>query len=80
MTDYTALITGGSKGIGADLGQRLLERGYRVISLARNVPDWSHENLEHVAVDLLDADAVSSRWLPISPRDMRSRISFTMPG
>ncbi|MCI5076029.1 SDR family oxidoreductase [Oricola sp.] len=59
MTDHTALITGGSKGIGADLGQRLLERGYRVISLARNVPDWSHERLEHVAVDLLDADAVA---------------------
>jgi len=68
MTEYTALITGGSKGIGADLGQRLLERGYRVISLARNVPDWTHANLEHVAVDLLDASAVAEAAADISAR------------
>ncbi len=68
MTEYTALITGGSKGIGADLGQRLLERGYRVISLARNVPDWEHENLEHVAVDLLDAGAVAEVAADIASR------------
>lgn len=68
MTEYTALITGGSKGIGADLGQRLLERGYRVISLARHVPDWLHDNLEHVAVDLLDADAVAEVAADIASR------------
>jgi NAD(P)-dependent dehydrogenase (short-subunit alcohol dehydrogenase family) len=68
MTEYTALITGGSKGIGADLGQRLLERGYRVISLARHVPDWSHDNLEHVAVDLLDAAAVAEVAADIASR------------
>ena len=68
MSDYTAVITGGSKGIGADLGQRLLERGYKVVSLARNVPDWSHENLEHVAVDLLDADAVAAAATDIASR------------
>lgn len=68
MTEYTALITGGSKGIGADLGQRLLERGYRVVSLARNVPDWEHENLEHVAVDLLDAGAVAEVAADIASR------------
>jgi NAD(P)-dependent dehydrogenase (short-subunit alcohol dehydrogenase family) len=68
MTEYTALITGGSKGIGADLGQRLLERGYRVISLARHIPDWSHANLEHVAVDLLDASAVAEAAADIASR------------
>jgi NAD(P)-dependent dehydrogenase (short-subunit alcohol dehydrogenase family) len=68
MTEYTALITGGSKGIGADLGRRLLERGYRVISLARHVPDWSHDNLEHVAVDLLDATAVAEAAADIASR------------
>lgn len=57
MTDYTALITGGSKGIGADLGQRLVERGYTVISLSRGTPEWSDKNLIHVEVDLLDAAA-----------------------
>lgn len=68
MTEYTALITGGSKGIGADLGQRLLERGYRVISLARHIPDWSHDDLEHVAVDLLDATAVAEAAADIASR------------
>ena len=60
MSDFTALITGGSKGIGAHLAQRLLGQGYRVISMSRRAPDWGHENLESIEVDLLDADAVSA--------------------
>lgn len=56
--DYTALITGGSQGIGADLAQRLLERGYRVISVSRHAPEWSHERLESLEADLLDPSAV----------------------
>ena len=57
MTQYTALITGGSKGIGADLGQRLIKRGYTVVSLSRGAPEWSHDALHHVEVDLTDAKA-----------------------
>ncbi|MGD9862867.1 MAG: SDR family NAD(P)-dependent oxidoreductase [Pseudodonghicola sp.] len=59
MTDYTAVITGASKGIGADLAQRLLERGYRVISIARHDPDFTHDNLVSVTCDLLDPAAVA---------------------
>ena len=59
MTRYTALITGGSKGIGADLGQRLIEKGYEVVSLSRGAPEWSDSRLHHVEVDLLDAEAVA---------------------
>lgn len=59
MTDYTAVITGASKGIGADLAQRLLERGYRVISIARHDPDFTHDNLVSVTCDLLDPKAVA---------------------
>ena len=59
MTDYTAVITGASKGIGADLAQRLLERGYKVISIARHDPEFTHENLTSVRCDLLHADAVA---------------------
>jgi NAD(P)-dependent dehydrogenase (short-subunit alcohol dehydrogenase family) len=58
MTGYTALVTGGSKGIGADLAVKLADRGYRVISLARGIPDWSHDRVSHHAVDLLDPEAV----------------------
>lgn len=57
MSDYTAIITGGSKGIGADLGQRLIEKGYTVISLSRGAPEWQDAKLVHVEVDLLDATA-----------------------
>ena len=68
MTDYTALITGGSKGIGAHLAQRLLDQGYRVVSLSRGAPDWDHENLEAVEVDLLDAAAVAQAADEIAAR------------
>ncbi|WP_157019067.1 SDR family NAD(P)-dependent oxidoreductase [Mesorhizobium xinjiangense] len=57
--DFTAVITGGNKGIGADLAKRMLADGYRVVSVARRAPDFSHERLSSVEADLLDADAVS---------------------
>ncbi|MEN8893331.1 MAG: SDR family NAD(P)-dependent oxidoreductase, partial [Planktotalea arctica] len=41
MSTHTAIITGGSKGIGADLGRRLIEKGYTVVSLSRGAPEWS---------------------------------------
>lgn len=56
---YTALITGGNKGIGADLAEALLERGYSVLSLARGTPDQSHERLFSYEVDLLDPARVA---------------------
>jgi NAD(P)-dependent dehydrogenase (short-subunit alcohol dehydrogenase family) len=54
----TAVITGGNKGIGADLAQRMLSKGYRVISVARRAPEFSHDRLSSVEVDLLDPGAV----------------------
>ena len=56
---YTAVITGGSKGIGADIAQALLEREYTVVSVARHDPDIRHPNLHSYCTDLLDIDAVS---------------------
>lgn len=57
---YTAVITGGSKGIGADLAARLLERYYTVISIARHAPEMAHPNLHSVEADLLDDNAVKA--------------------
>ena len=57
---YTAVITGGNKGIGADLAQNLLSHGYKVICLARNAPEIEHENLTYYQVDLFDPDATKS--------------------
>lgn len=68
MTNYTAVITGGSKGIGADLAHRLLERGYRVVSIARNTADWSAEGCEHIQADLLDPASVAQVAADIAAR------------
>ena len=68
MSNYTAVITGGSKGIGADLAQRLLERGYRVISIARGKPEWEAEGCEHIEADLLDPASVAAVAADIAAR------------
>jgi 3-oxoacyl-[acyl-carrier protein] reductase len=53
----TAIVTGASGGIGAAIAKAMLDRGYHVISLALEKPDWSHPHLESRAVDLMDAKA-----------------------
>lgn len=68
MSNYTAVITGGSKGIGADLAQRLLERGYRVVSIARGKPEWEAEGCEHIEADLLDPASVAAVAADIAAR------------
>lgn len=65
---YTAVITGGSQGIGADLAQALLEKGYTVITLARHAPEFTHERLEHMECDLLDDSAVAACAAAIAGR------------
>lgn len=59
-TDYTAVVTGGSNGIGANLADRLLEQGYTVVIVDRTAPSKSHPNLHSVHADLLDRDAVKA--------------------
>ena len=56
-TEYTALITGGAKGIGGDLAIRLLKQGYKVVTLDILPSPLSDPNLTHVEVDLLDVAA-----------------------
>ncbi|MCE8528965.1 SDR family oxidoreductase [Ruegeria pomeroyi] len=56
---HTAVITGGNKGIGADLAQALLARDYTVVSISRRAPEVSHPRLHSVEADLLDPQAVA---------------------
>lgn len=56
-TSHTAIVTGGSAGIGAEISRQLLDAGYTVISMARRDPDFTHPKLHSVKADLLDAQA-----------------------
>jgi NAD(P)-dependent dehydrogenase (short-subunit alcohol dehydrogenase family) len=55
----TALVTGGSAGIGAAIVNTLLARGLTVLSLDRQPSSLSHERLIPYQVDLLDAGATA---------------------
>lgn len=67
-TQFTAVITGGNKGIGANLAQRMLDEGYHVVSVARRAPDFSHDKLSSVEADLLDASAVKQAAAEIAAK------------
>ena len=56
-THYTAVVTGGSAGIGLEIVRQMLDAGYDVISMARRDPEMTHPKLKSVKVDLLDAQA-----------------------
>jgi 3-oxoacyl-[acyl-carrier protein] reductase len=68
MSNYTAVITGGNKGIGADLARAMLARGWRVISIARHAGKAKHDLLEHVRADLMDPAATATAAREIAGR------------
>lgn len=68
MSRYTAVITGGSKGIGADLAKCMLDQGYTVVSVARHAPTVKHDRLFAVDADLLDEKAVQTAADEIAAR------------
>ncbi len=53
----TAIVTGGSSGIGAAIARAMLDGGYKVISLALDAPNWTHPMLEAIRLDLSDPAA-----------------------
>jgi len=54
-----AIITGASGGIGRAIAEAMLAAGHHVVSLDRRLPDWSHDKLEPVVVDLFDPKATA---------------------
>jgi len=64
----TAIVTGGSAGIGAAIVAAMLARGYEVVSLALERPAISHPRLDAVTVDLCDAAATRQAAAAIARR------------
>lgn len=66
MTQYTAVITGANKGIGADLAQAMRAKGWHVISIARHKS--GADGIEEVICDLTDPKAVAEAAKDIAAR------------
>ena len=64
----TVVITGGNRGIGADITRRFLGCGYLVVNVSRQTPDFSHERLVNYTADLADEPATRKVGLEIARR------------
>lgn len=51
-----ALVTGGTKGTGKAIAERLLQAGAAVIITARNAPEKENSNLHFISADLSEAE------------------------
>lgn len=68
----TAVVTGGSAGIGKAICEALLADGYEVISLARRKSGIAHPKMHDVEVDLMDRAATAE-----AARDLAGRFEVT---
>ncbi|WP_142683878.1 SDR family oxidoreductase [Chitinophaga polysaccharea] len=59
LTGKTALVTGGTKGIGKAIADRLQQAGAKVIVTARNPPEESNSDHHFIAADLMQAGQVT---------------------
>ena len=64
----TALVTGGSAGIGKSICQHLLDDGFTVINLSRRESEDRHERLIDHPVDLADPDATRDAIAELAAR------------
>jgi NAD(P)-dependent dehydrogenase (short-subunit alcohol dehydrogenase family) len=68
----TALVTGGSRGIGAAIVNRLLENQIRVITCGRGPrPDDLNQQADWITADVSDTDAVNQMFLHIEQTGRR---------
>jgi len=55
-----ALVTGTTRGVGAAVVERLLERGWSVIGLARHPAAFEHDRYRHLSMDLAEAGTLAA--------------------
>ena len=60
LTDCRALVTGGTKGIGAAVVDVLRDAGAKVIATARSVPAEALEGVHYIAADLATAEGCAA--------------------
>ena len=56
LTGRRVLVTGGTRGIGAAVVERLHEHGAKIVATARALPDRPREGVTYVAADLATAE------------------------
>jgi NAD(P)-dependent dehydrogenase (short-subunit alcohol dehydrogenase family) len=55
----SAVITGGGRGVGRAIGEKLLARDIRVVVIDIEAPDWAHPHLTVVEGDAADPETVA---------------------
>lgn len=58
LSDKIALVTGGTKGTGRAIAERLLQAGATVIITARNAPEDENSNMHFIPSDLSKAEGI----------------------
>jgi short-subunit dehydrogenase len=60
----TAIITGASSGIGYEISKRVLDLGYRVIGISRNITQNTieHQNFQALQIDLSDKKEIQKNY------------------
>jgi NAD(P)-dependent dehydrogenase (short-subunit alcohol dehydrogenase family) len=60
LTDRRALVTGGTKGVGAAVVEVLRDAGAKVVTTARSVPSDAIEGVRYIAADLATAEGCTA--------------------
>ena len=68
MSEHTALVTGGSTGIGLEICQQFLGLGYTVLNLARRPAPIEHPDLHNFTIDLGEREATRELAIDLADR------------
>ena len=68
MTKGTVVVTGGSAGIGLNICQNLLAKGYQIINLSRRISKEKNARLIDIEIDLSDPSATQQVAVEIATK------------